>query len=88
MIEEHDNLEARCRMLGHQVPFKYCRTVNNNIPCRKIFDCWFEIIPIKDFINRNFSKEVIQNILAPPTPKMTSILNLVEESKKYIKKDS
>lgn len=84
MIEKFDNFETRCRKLGHQVTFKYCRTVNNNIPCSKIMDCWYEIITIQDFINNNYSKKEIQKILNPPTPKLTTIIDLINQAKKHL----
>ncbi len=71
-------------MLGNNVPFKYCRTVQNRLPCPKIIDCWFRRIPIEDFIKKNYSKEEIKQILAQPQSKMESLINMMGENKKKI----
>ncbi len=80
-MTEHDELEKRCPMLGHQVHFKYCRSVNTHSPCRKILDCWFEQIPIQQYMSENFGAEVIHKLMSPPKPKILSLLELVEQAK-------
>ena len=82
MIEQYDNLECRCRILGHTVPFKYCRTVQDRLPCSKIMDCWFRRIPVQDFIKNNYSEEEIKQILGQPHSKMESLMNMIERIKK------
>lgn len=82
MIEQYDNLECRCRMLGHNVPFKYCRTVQTRLPCPKIIDCWFRRIPIQDFIKNNYNQEELTQILVQPKLKMDSLMDMIEKMKK------
>lgn len=82
MIKQYDNLEYRCRMLGHNVPFKYCRTVQEKLPCSKIIDCWFRRIPIEDFIKNNYNEEEIKQILVQPKSKMVSLVDLIEKIKR------
>ncbi len=84
MIEQYDKLESRCRLLGHNVPFKYCRTVQNRLPCSKIFDCWFRRLPIQDFIRNNYTEEELTKILFRPKAKMDSLVDMME---KIIKKN-
>jgi hypothetical protein len=80
-IEAHDQREAYCRMLGHSVPFRYCRGVAEGLPCRKILDCWFERFDVAAFVKEHYTAEQIESILAPPKPKMTSLVELVERAK-------
>jgi len=68
-------------MLGHMVHFKYCRSVNQESPCKKILDCWFEQIPIQQYISENFDTQVIEKLMSKPKPKIMSILELVEQAK-------
>lgn len=82
MKEKYDNHEGRCRMLGHGVPFKYCRTVNEGLPCRKVLDCWFELFPVVEFIKSCYTGKEINEFLAPPGPKIESIISLIEKAKK------
>jgi hypothetical protein len=83
MIEEYDTLIMRCPMLGGEVPFQYCRTVNENLPCRKIIICWEFRIQIGKFLNEHYSMDEIQRALAPPSKtRVETILELIEKAKK------
>lgn len=81
MIEEYDTIEGRCRMLGHQVPFRYCRLVSGGKPCSGILDCWFERLEIADFIRSHYSDEEIEKILSPPKPKVATLIELIEKAR-------
>jgi hypothetical protein len=83
MIEEHDALIIRCPMLGGEVPFQYCRTVNEDLPCRKIIVCWEFRIEVGKFLNEHYAIDEIQRALAPPTKtRLDTILELIEKAKK------
>ena len=83
MIEEHDALIIRCPMLGGEVPFQYCRTVNEDLPCRKIIICWEFRIEIGQFLNEHYSLDEIQRALAPSIKtRLDTILELIEKAKK------
>lgn len=83
MIEEHDALITRCPMLGGEVPFHYCRTVNEDLPCRKIIICWEFRIEIGQFLNEHYPLDQIQRALAPPIKtRLDTILDLIEKAKK------
>jgi len=81
MPDKYDVFEKRCPMLGHAITFKYCRSVNANVPCRKIMDCWFEQIPIHQYLEENFSAETVQNLLQPPKPKIVSLLEMIDQAR-------
>ena len=82
MIEEHDTLIIRCPILGGEVPFQYCRTINEDLPCRKIIICWEFRIEIGKFLGENYSFDQIQRALAPQTKtRIETILELVEKAK-------
>jgi hypothetical protein len=80
-LDQHDKEEIYCRMLGHHLAFTYCRQVKDGLPCHKIKDCWFEQIPIEDFLKAHYSPEQIAKALTPPGPRLASILELVEQAK-------
>jgi len=83
MIEEHDALIMRCPQLGGEVPFRFCRIVNEDLPCRRIIICWEFRIEIPKFLGENYSFDQIQRALAPPTKtRIETILELVEKAKK------
>ncbi len=82
MIGEHDEREGYCRMLGHRLGFGYCRTVNGGMPCHKVLDCWFEQFSVREFIREHYTAEQVESFLAPPKPRMQSLLELIEQAKK------
>jgi hypothetical protein len=81
MKEQHDDKTAYCRALGHYVPFRYCRTVSEGIPCRRIKDCWFEKINIEQFISDNYSGSELARIFAPPPEKLSSLVDLIKKTR-------
>ena len=82
MIKKHDKRENYCRMLGHVLPFKYCRTMKEGLPCGRILDCWFEVMPIEQFIEVNYSEEEKKIIFEPPKQKMISLVEILEKARK------
>jgi hypothetical protein len=83
MIEEYDALIIHCLQLGGEVPFKYCRTMNENLPCRRVMLCWEFRMEISKFLAAHYSIDQIQRALAPPTKtRLESILELIEKAKK------
>ena len=80
---EFDELSTRCPMLGHQVPFSYCRQCGGALPCRKIADCWSGRIDILGFLNSSFSEEELLQITAPPKPKLLQIVELARAARDW-----
>jgi hypothetical protein len=81
-IETYDREEGYCRMLGHYVPFQYCRTLKDGMPCHRILDCWFERLPVEDFIAEHYSADEQAKMFEPPKAKITSLLEIIEKAKK------
>jgi len=83
MIEEHDSLIIYCPQLGGEIPFRYCRTVNEELPCRRMMVCWEFRMEISKFLAEHYSIDQIQRTLAPPTKtRLESILELIEKAKR------
>jgi hypothetical protein len=83
MIEENDSLIIRCPQLGGEVPFKYCRTLNEDLPCRRIIICWEFRLQIGKFLSDHYSFDQIQKALTPPSKtRIETILDLIEKAKK------
>ncbi len=72
-IKSKDHLQQYCRSLGHRVPFNYCRSLNEELPCRSIIDCWKEMFEVEDWIQNSYSKEEIEFFLQPAKPKILQI---------------
>ncbi|MCP3923098.1 MAG: hypothetical protein GY714_10985 [Desulfobacterales bacterium] len=86
-MKRYDKLKSYCRMLGHEIPFEYCRSNNNNLPCRKILDCWFERFDIKSYLSENFSDSEKEQIFKPQPDKVSTIFDLIEKAKNRTKKE-
>jgi hypothetical protein len=81
-IAQYDALEIRCRLLGHQVPFRYCRSSNIDLPCRKIMDCWWERLEIEPYLREHFTPdELNRTVFAKPKSKIVSLVELIEKAK-------
>lgn len=71
-----------CKMLGHKVPFTYCRSMKEGLPCGKILDCWFEVIPVEVYVETHFTPEEKEKFLAPSKPKVATLIELIEKAQK------
>ncbi len=67
-------------MLGHEVPFGYCRKGAVGQGCRKILDCWFQVFDVEKFLKEHYSEQEIQNLTAPPRPKMTTLVEMIRQA--------
>lgn len=85
-MDKYDDETTYCRMLGHAIPFKYCRLTAEGVPCRKIMDCWFEKFPVETYMKEHFSDDELKHLLTPPNSKVSSLLDLIEKAKQR-KKD-
>jgi hypothetical protein len=83
MIKEHDDLMIYCSQLGGEVPFRYCRTDNDGLPCRKILVCWEFRVEIARFLSEHYSLNQIRRALEPPTKtRIEMVLELIEKAKR------
>ncbi len=82
MIDEHDQRMKRCPMLGHDLAFSYCRQPGRELPCGKIYDCWWEKLDITGFMEANYSPETISEVLKPRPTKVLSLLDIIEATRK------
>lgn len=85
MLTDHDqDVLPRCRRLGHEVNFGYCRRENGGRPCRLILDCWWEHFDVRAFLQAHLPAEgmaqVEQASVAPPPSKMSSLLDLIQQA--------
>jgi len=80
MKELFDDKTSYCRILGHYVPFRYCRAVNDEIPCRKIKDCWFEKLDIDRYITENYTESERERMFASPPEKIFTLVDLIKKA--------
>lgn len=80
-MERYDEIDIYCRRLGHYVPFKYCRMINEGLPCSRIMDCAFEKFPVQEFLKENYTEEELEKIFLPPENKISSLVDLIERAR-------
>ncbi len=78
-----DDFQIRCRKLGHEVPFSYCRRENGNLPCFKTLDCWYDQFLVEDLLRSELRPEEWEKIfMKPAKPKVLTLVDLIEQSKR------
>lgn len=87
MIEQYDDREGYCKILGHFLTFKYCRSVNIGLPCSKALDCWFQNFPVQEFINTNYTVDEQKKIVEIPKPKIQSLSEILEQAQKRLREE-
>lgn len=79
----YDNLEIRCPRLGGEVAFAYCRKEGGDLPCRRILACWQLYFPVETYLRERLTKEDWDRCFnQPPKDKMTTLIELIEATKK------
>jgi hypothetical protein len=72
-----------CPQLGHLVPFSYCRSENQGLPCVKTLDCWYDVFLVEDHLREALSEEEWERFLRTPSkPKMVALLESIEAAEK------
>ncbi|MFP4225584.1 MAG: hypothetical protein ACLFRF_02555 [Desulfobacterales bacterium] len=82
-----NNLERRCPRLGSKISFRYCLiSGDDDNPCWKIFDCWWEQFDVESYLKANLPAEVFEQLVEKaadqPKNKLTSIVEIAEQAKK------
>jgi hypothetical protein len=81
MKNKPDQLQRRCPRLGGPIEFSYCRTCEDqNRPCFKIFDCWWEFFDVVAYMREHLPKEQFDNLANKNIkPKVVSIVEMIRE---------
>ncbi|MCP4603137.1 MAG: hypothetical protein GY847_21925 [Proteobacteria bacterium] len=81
LIDKYDNERCYCRKLGHHLTFAYCRTTTESTICPEILNCWFEKLPVREFIESHYSPKEIEALFTHKQPKLTSLVELIAKAK-------
>jgi hypothetical protein len=84
MSDQQDSLVRRCPRLGNPVPFNYCGICGDEQqPCFKILDCWWEHFDVVQYLKDNLSEDQFNRLTqARPKSKVTSLIELIEQARK------
>jgi len=89
--KDFDNLERRCPRLESKITFRYCLiSGEDDNPCWKIFDCWWEQFDVASYLKAHLPAEVFEKLVetaaVQPKNKLTSIVEIAEQAKQQKKK--
>jgi hypothetical protein len=89
MLTEHDqDILPRCRRLGHEVAFGYCRQETGGKPCRLILDCWWERFDVRSFLQAHLPQETMAQVeraaASPPPAKVLSLVEMIQQAKERL----
>jgi hypothetical protein len=89
VLNEHDqDVLPRCRRLGQEVTFGYCRQETGGQPCRLVLDCWWERFDVRAFLQAHLGPEDMAKVeragSSPPPPKVLSLLDLVQQARERL----
>lgn len=89
MIDDHDqDVMLRCRRLGHEVTFSYCRRESCGQPCSLILDCWWERFDVRSFLEAHMSVDTIGRIenaaAGRSKSKLLTLLDLADQAKERV----
>ena len=86
--DQYDSLILRCPSLGGEVPFRYCRRMDQGAPCRRLPVCWAERFDIVGYIKRFYSADEIKQIFfSPGHGRLGQIMDNLERVEKMKKED-
>jgi hypothetical protein len=78
-----DDYLIRCRKLGHEVAFSYCRCESATLPCSKTIDCWYDHFLVEDLLRRELKPEEWDRAFVnPPKPKVVTLMDLIDQAKR------
>ena len=81
-IDQHDKRTIRCRRLGHEVTFHYCRTQEGCTPCAGILDCWWEAFDVRAFLEEAIpAKDLDALVGRRPRAKVVTLLDLIDQAR-------
>jgi hypothetical protein len=82
----NDHRETRCPRLGGPVNFQYCRQfAGEDLPCWKVFDCWWEIFDVAGFMKEILPGPDFEKLVeSKPRPKILSLVELIARTRKNL----
>jgi hypothetical protein len=83
ILEKREGLWTRCPRLGGETPFTYCLIEAGELPCPRIVGCWQAFFPVETYLKRTLTPQRWEAFTQKiPQDKVSSLLTIVEETKK------
>jgi hypothetical protein len=87
LSEDISEIQRRCPRLGGPVAFGYCRmAAQDQTPCFKIFDCWWERFDVVGYFRQRLSGEAFDRLRnAQPPDKTATLVELIRQARQRTK---
>ena len=80
-MDKYDKMTLYCRILGHQIPFSYCRKPGKKLFCKNILNCWTGTIDIEGYIKEFYSEKEISEAFKASDNKIVSLVELINKTR-------
>jgi hypothetical protein len=84
--QDVSHMERRCPRLGSDISFHYCLiSGEDDGPCFKILDCWWEYFDVTDYLRRNMPEAAFAELILKaekPKNKIGSIIDIIRKVQK------
>ena len=81
-MEQYDSLvHWRCRQLGGEVTFRYCRRLLEGLPCSRVVACWHSEFDVGAFLQSHYDPDQLKAAWNQPAPeKLVQLSELVKRA--------
>jgi len=86
MMNQHDNRSQRCRRLGSDINFEYCRLhAEQGKMCSNIILCWWERFDVISFLKDHLTDDQLLALEQPQVkPKLTKLMEIIQEAQRRV----
>jgi len=69
-------------MLGHEIPFGYCRSPASPTPCRNVVGCWKHAFDVEGFLRTHVAADQLAAMQAPRKDKAATLVELIQRARR------
>jgi hypothetical protein len=86
MASKSNQLARYCPRLGGPVAFSYCLRCEQEQPCFKVVDCWWETFDIVQDLRDHLPADQFDRVMnAQPRPKISSLVEMIAQARQRIR---
>ncbi|MBD3243185.1 MAG: hypothetical protein GF331_21530 [Chitinivibrionales bacterium] len=83
-IRAHDMRNRYCPRLGHEIAFSYCRAPGEDIPCKRLYDCWWQQFDIRSFVAEHYDDETRAKMAEPSPDRASSLFEMLRQAQERV----
>lgn len=83
-IAAYDARTRYCPKLGHEIAFSYCRAPGEEVPCKRMYDCWWQQFDVHAFVAEHYDEQTRATMAAPPADRATSLFEILKQAQERV----